>query len=137
MLEVASPSTGRRDEERKRAGYQDYGVREYWRFDPSGGNYHRQSLAGDALTDGTYQPLAIVETPEGHHWGRSEVLGLSVCWEDGQRRWWDPVADRYLETHLETHNEEAEARIAEREARTDAEARVRELEAELERYRQA
>ena len=140
MLEVASPSTGRRDEERKRAGYQDYGVREYWRFDPSGGDYHRQSLAGDALTDGTYQPLAIVETTEDHLWGRSEVLGLSICWEGGQLRWWDPVAERYLETH----NEEAEARIAaeaqseaEREARTAAEAQVRELEAELERYRQA
>ena len=137
VLEVVSPSTGRRDEERKRAGYQDYGVREYWRFDPSGGEYHRQSLAGDALTDGTYQPLAIVETEEGHQWGRSDVLGLSICWEDGQLRWWDPVADRYLETYLETHNEEAEARIAEREARTAAEARVRELEAELERHRQS
>ena len=61
-------------------------------------------------------------------------------------RWWDPVAERYLETH----DEEADARIAEqeariaaeaqseaeREARTAAEARVRELEAELERHRQ-
>ena len=152
VLEVASSSTGRRDEEGKRTGYQDYGVREYWRFDPSGGEYHRQSLAGDALTDGAFQPMAIVQTPEGHLWGRSEVLGLSICWEDGQLRWWDPVAERYLETH----NEEAEARIAEREARiaaeaqstaeretriaeqearTAAEARVRELEDELERYR--
>ena len=105
--------------------------------------------------------MAIVQNPEGHLWGRSEVLGLSICWEDGQLRWWDPVAERYLETH----NEEAEARIAEREARiaaeaqsaaereariaeqearaaerearTAAEARVRELEAELERYRQS
>ena len=140
VLEVASSSTGRRDEERKRVGYQDYGVRECWRFDPSGGEYHRQSLAGDALTEGAFQPLPIVETPEGHLWGRSEVLGLSICWEDGQLRWWDPVAKRYLETH----NEEAEARIAaeaqstaEQEARTAAEARVRELEAELERYRQS
>ena len=132
VLEVASPSTGRRDEERKRTGYQDYGVREYWRFDPSGGDYHRQSLAGDALTDGTFQPLAIVETPEGRLWGRSVVLGLSICWEDGQLRCWNRVAERYLETH----NEEAEARIAEQEARAAAEARVRELEAELEHYRQ-
>ena len=28
VLEIASPSTGRRDEERKREGYQDYGVQE-------------------------------------------------------------------------------------------------------------
>ena len=161
VLEVASPSTGRRDEERKRTGYQDYGVREYWRFDPSGGEYHRQSLAGDALTDGAFQPMPIVETPEGHLWGRSEVLGLSICWEDGQLRWWDPVAERYLETHneeaeariaaetraeaeredriaeQEARTAEREARITEQEARTAAEARVRELEAELERYRQS
>ena len=36
VLEVASASTGFQDEERKRHGYAAYGVREYWRFDPSG-----------------------------------------------------------------------------------------------------
>ena len=36
VLEVASPSTGRQDEERKREGYQAFGVREYWRFDETG-----------------------------------------------------------------------------------------------------
>ena len=55
VLEIASPTTGRQDEEGKRAGYRDYGVGEYWRFDPSGGEYHRQSLAGE----GAYQPIAI------------------------------------------------------------------------------
>ena len=75
VLEVASPSTGRRDEERKRTGYQDYGVREYWRFDPSGGEYHRQSLAGDALTDGAFQPMAIVGTPRGPPVGPKRCAG--------------------------------------------------------------
>ena len=75
------------------------------------------------------------------------MLGLSICWEDGQLRWWNPVAERYLETHNEEAEAriaaeaqsaaEREARIAEREARIAAEARVRELEAELERYRQS
>ena len=50
VLEIASPTTGRQDEEGKRVGYRDYGVGEYCRFDPSGGEYHRQSLAGDSLT---------------------------------------------------------------------------------------
>ena len=134
VLEIASPSTGRQDDERKREGYQAFGVREYWRFDPSGGEYHRQSLAGDSLTGGTYQPFDIVETHPGLLWGPSDVLGLSICWEYGYLRWWDPAGERYLETH----DEEADARIAaetraetEREARMTAEARIQELEAEL------
>ena len=145
VLEIASPSTGRQDEERKREGYQDYGVQEYWRFDPSGGHFHRQSLAGDSLRDGTYRPMAIEEIHPGLLWGRSEVLGLSICWEYGHLRWWDPATERYLETQDQT----AEARVAaenraeaaetqvetEREARMQAEARVRELEEELRRRR--
>ena len=125
VLEVASPTTGRQDEERKRVGYQEYRAQEYWRFDPSGGQYHRQSLAGDALVDGTYRPIDIVETADGHLRGRSAVLGLDVCWENGQLRWWDPERERYLETHRQT----SEARIA-------AENRVRELEEEIRRHQQ-
>ena len=157
VLEVASASTGYQDEERKRAGYAAYGVPEYWRFDPSGGAYHRQPLAGDSLVEGAYRPIDIHRTDDTHYFGRSAVLNLSLCWEEGQLRWWDPVAERYLETH----DEEAEARItehqgriaerqgriaerqgriAERQARITAEvradtaeARVQELEAELRR----
>ena len=83
VLEIASPSTGRRDEERKHEGYQEYGVQEYWRFDPSGGEYHRQALAGDALVDEAYRPITIEEIHPGLLWGRSAVLGLSICWEYG------------------------------------------------------
>ena len=146
VLEIASPSAGRQDDERKPEGYEAFGVREYWRFDPSGGHFHRQSLAGDSLTGGTYQRLDIVETHPGLLWDRSEVLGLSICWEYGHLRWWDPVAERYLETH----DEEADARIAERAARVAeqeariaaesraerADTRVRESEAELEHREQ-
>ena len=71
-------------------------------FDPSGGEYHRQSLAGDVLIDGTSQGIAIEETHPGLFWGRSAVLGLSICWEYGHLRWWDPAAQRYLETHDQT-----------------------------------
>ena len=56
--------------------------------------------------------------------GRSEVLGLDICWEDTQLRWYDPAAQRYLLTFDETED----ARIA-------AEQRVRELEAEVRRLR--
>ncbi len=140
VLEVASHTTGRRDDQGKRAGYEEYGVAEYWRYDPSGGRFHFQSLAGDALIDGAYRPIGIVETDEDNFWGRSEVLGLTICWENGKLRWWDPTAERYLETHAETlqARDAAETRAnAELEARLQAEARVRELEAELERRRQS
>jgi hypothetical protein len=87
-----------------------------------------------------------------HRHGHSNVLGLDLCWEDGKLRWWDPTAQSYLLTF----DEERDARIAaedraddaqaraddaqaragrEQEGRTAAEARVRELEAELERHR--
>ena len=87
--------------------------------------YHRQSITYDGLTDGTYQPIAIAETAEGHLWGNSGVLGLSICWEDGKLSWRAPVAERYLETH----DEEAEARNEAAETRADTvETHVRELE---------
>ncbi len=59
------------------------------------------------------------------YWGHSEALNLDVCWEFGELRWFDPVAGRYLPTF----DEADDARIA-------AEARVRELEAEVERLRE-
>ena len=137
VLEVASTSTARNDEAGKREGYSGYGVPEYWRFDPTGGQRYRQGLAGDRLADGAYQPVTI-NTDGSRYWGHSEVLGLTLCWEEGQLRWWDPATLQYLATH----DEEAEGRVAERDARIaaedaqmEAEARVRELEDELARRR--
>ena len=51
MLEVASPSTGRVDYTDKRRDYERFGILEYWRFDPSGGEYHDAALAGDRLVE--------------------------------------------------------------------------------------
>ena len=145
VLEVASPSTGREDYTGKRNDYAAFGIPEYWRFDPSGGLHHSAPLAGDRLVEGAYQPVEIQEMGLAHLHGHSDVLGLDLCWEDGRLRWWDPAARRYLMTF----DEERDARIAaedladdaqaragrEQEGRTAAEARVRELEAELERHR--
>ena len=136
ILEVASASTGRNDETIKRDYYATMGVREYWRFDPSGGQWHTEALAGDLLVDGTYEPISIAEGSDGIRRGYSVALRLELRWEEGNLRWWDPVGNRYLETHLEViaARSDAESRAAAAEARAAAaEERARRLEAELER----
>ena len=134
VLEVASESTGRIDEGRKRLDYARFRVLEYWRFDYTGGRFHSTHLAGDRLVGDEYQPIQIHRTEEGHYRGHSDSLNLDLCWENGELRWYDPVARRYLPNFQEKDEQlravEAE-RDAEQEARIRAEARIRELEAQL------
>ena len=133
VLEVASESTGRRDETVKRDAYARMGIPEYWRFDESGGRYHNAPLAGDRLVDGVYVPIPIIRQDDGSLRGRSESLGLYLCWEDGDLRFWNPVSESYLETFAEVI-----ARADADAARADADAaRARRLEEELARERQA
>ena len=159
VLEVASPTTGRADYTDKRRDYERFGVGEYWRFDPSGGEYHDAALAGDRLLDGVYQPIDIEVLDEDRLRGYSEALGLYVCWEEGMLRFFDPLTESYLGTHdedragrmaaearagaaenragiAENRAETAEARAREEEtSRRRAEARAAELEAELRQQR--
>ena len=80
-LEVASPTTGRVAYTDKRLDYERFGIAEYWRFDPSGDEYHDAALAGDSLVEGKYEPIAIDTLQEGMLRGYSDALGLYVCWE--------------------------------------------------------
>ena len=131
VLEVASRSTGRRDYTEKRDGYAGYGVREYWRFDHTGGRFHDVALAGDVLVDGSYEPVQIIHEPDGLIWGHSEVLGLDLCWRDGELRFRDPSTGEFLPTPEEGRVAQVTA-----ETRADAaEARVAALEAELRELR--
>ena len=141
VLEIASVSTGRRDDTHKRERYAEFGAAEYWRFDPSSGEYHAAPLTGDRLADGEYRPIEINDTEDDVIRGYSEVLGLYICWEDGKLRWFDPITGNYLRTHLETESEreaaqqarlaERQARIAEQQARIAAEAENRRLRQRL------
>ena len=138
VLEVASRSTGRVDYTDKRLDYERYGVVEYWRFDPSGGEYHDAALAGDLLVDGRYEPIVIEILDDGRLRGYSGALGLYVCWEDRELRFYDPETESYLRTHDEERvgRMAAEARAGTAETRAQsAETRVAELEAELRRLR--
>ena len=131
VMEVASETTGRRDEAVKRDDYAAMGVQEYWRFDHTGGRFHSVPLAGDRLVSGVYEPISIQLTDDQHQWGHSDVLNLDLCWEEGKLRFWDPVGRRYLATFAE----EREAHLEERDARIAAEARAQRLEEELRRLR--
>ena len=145
VLEVASPTTGRVDYTDKRTDYERFGVAEYWRFDPSGGEYHDAALAGDRLVDGVYEPIVIETLDDDRLRGYSDALGLYVCWGDGKLRFFDPGTESYLDTHEEERagRMAAQARASTAEARAEeertgrvaAESRLAELEAELRRLR--
>ena len=111
VLEIASPGTWRRDALRKREIYAELGVREYWRFDPTGECF-RPPLVGERLVDGEYQPIGLVADVDGALRGYSELLALDICvLAEGERnllRFYDPVGGRWLRTH----HEEAVARQA-------------------------
>ena len=116
VLEVASKTTGERDYTIKREAYAGFGIFEYWRTDPSGGEWHDAPLAGDRLgPDGGYAPIPIERIGDGVLRGYSEVLRLYVCWEYGTLRFFDRVEGRYLLTQ----REEREGRLSE-SARADA-----------------
>jgi Uma2 family endonuclease len=132
VLEVASVRTADNDVTGKRVDYANFGIPEYWRFDPTGGQRYDTPLAGDRLVEGAYQPVEIVEVEPEHLHGHSEVLNLDPCWDHGQLRWYDPVARQ----HLLTFVEEREGRISAESRANSAEARVRELEEELQRRQQ-
>ena len=97
VLEIASPSTGRRDYTEKRDRYAALGVPEYWRFDTTGGRLHNAALAGDQLTPaGVYEPIRVEHTAEGLYRGYSTVLDLELRWDDGKLRFWNPNTGDYV-----------------------------------------
>ena len=133
VMEIASKTTGRVDYTEKRVDYERYGIPEYWRFDSTGGDYHDAALAGDMLVDGRYEPILIERTDDGGRRGYSEVLGLYVCWSDGELLWYDPRTDSYLLTF----DDEADRadRAEERAAREAAARQLAEERAEQESAR--
>ncbi len=140
VLEVASPSTAGTDVGEKRDDYAAFGILEYWRFDETG-EHHGARLAGDRLVAGRYEPIDIDELDGGALQGYSSVLNLYLRWESGSLGWYVPATGEHIPTfesqraradRAEAQADRAEAQVErEREARLQAEARVRELESEL------
>ena len=141
VLEIASPSTFANDLGWKRDLYARIGVREYWRYDPKGGELYGEPLVGEELVDGMYRRLEIHQTDDGGIWGRSPVLGLDIYWGEQQVEFVDSATGEPLRRLGEERaaREEAEARAAGAEARelqVERAARL-ELEEELRRLRQS
>ena len=150
VLEVASESTYRSDRGEKRDIYAGMGVSEYWQCDPAGG-YLDLPLLGFRLVEGRYAPIPVTPTEGGLLTGRSEVLGLELRLTPGAPvrdvlRFYDPVRGeslRSLREEAQARGEAERGREEEAQARAEAEvrlrqtqARLRELEAELQALRQ-
>lgn len=149
VLEVGSESTGKIDVGTKVADYEELGVQEYWRFDPTGGKYHGAALGGDILVNGKYQPVDLTTQPDGVLKAYSPLLGLYLCWipqPEGLALpgFYNAVADEYLENAeevvaarraAEARADAAEAeRDYERQQRLAAESEVQRLRRELRRH---
>ena len=125
VLEVASPSTARRDYRDKPRLYEAMRVAENWRFDYTGGEYYDAPLAGEILSpNGLYVPIETHEDSEGRIWAYSPALELRLYWDNGVLRFYDPLAGEFLLDHRE-----------ERNARLAAEAEVSRLRRLLNRLR--
>ncbi len=122
VLEVASESTAQQDMIAKRQIYARIGIPEYWRFDPTGGDFYGQPLAGDRLVNNTYEPVELTDEPDGILKGYSPILRLSLCWLDEMLKFYNHETHTYLRNLVQTQA-----------ALTQAEARINELTEELER----
>ena len=131
-LEVASASTRRRDVGVKRTLYAQLGIGEYWRFDPTGGNYYGTPLAGDVLTAGEYQQVEMTTVEDGMIWGYSTALDLCLC-ALGRRLLF---YDRKTGCYLRSVGEERAARLATEAERDQFEAERDAAVAEAERLRE-
>ena len=112
VLEIGSASTSRRDRTFKFSLYRRLGALEYWMFDPSGGNHYGFPLRGYRLANGEYEAIEIHSGQDGDIRLRSDLLGLDLCWGDGNLRFYDPATGEYLRTPQESEAAYLESQAA-------------------------
>ena len=140
VMEITSQSTRSRDQGTKRGLYEYLGVTEYFCFDPTF-DYLKPPLCGYRLQDGQYKPITPTILTPAHVVLDSQTLGLSLRLLDGEFRFIEPQTGRVLINYaeaLEQRDANAKERdmavkrgAEERAARQRAEARLREVEAQL------
>ena len=140
VMEIASPSTWRRDAGAKRDIYASIGVTEYWRFDPTGGTFFTPALIGERLESDGYRRLPSTTDADAALRIHSAVLELDFCFRaDGQLRLYDPASGQWLRTPREDGEGREALQIALREseaARQSAEAENARLREQLLRLQQ-
>lgn len=137
-LEIASPTTHKRDLHEKPATFAALGVTEYWRLDPTGGELLGTPLAGERWRMGRWEPIAVTaESPSSNGVqlrGHSDALGLDLCWAPPKLRLYHPATGMWLRDHEDeaarANSAEARAKAAEVRAKA-AEVRANAAEAEL------
>ena len=151
VLEIASESTATYDCTGKRDLYATIGVGEYWRYDPTGGEYYGAPLIGERLVDGGYEPFEVHTTADGDIWAHSPTLGIDLYWGDDRLRILSPERGRFIGDTLQREAEilerdaeisalsaayEAEraTRLSSDDARRAAENEVRRLQEQLRHY---
>lgn len=122
VLEIASKRTAKEDLRTKPEKYLDMGVDEYWRFDPTGGEFYSQVLQGDRRVGEVWEPVGIRDDGEGRLWGHSRCLGLDVFADVPRLRFRDPASGEWLPDpdNAPIARYAAEARAAAAEARAAA-----------------
>ena len=136
VLEVASQSTVARDLDYKERFFAEMGVREYWLFDPKGGQFPSGArLQGMKLVGGEYRRLGS-RLVDGERMIHSKALGLHVRREGRLLRFRDPKTGEDVphqgESEKQRKAETRRRKVAEARAQA-AEARIAELEAALKR----
>ena len=144
-MEVASPSTAANDLGWKRELYQQLGIQEYWRFDPTGGELYGQPIAGERLVAGRYEEYALQHGEDASVRAHSELLDVVFHYNGEEFDALEPATGLTIDQRVaaEARADAAEARaiVAEAElnleqtARSQAEARADVAEAELARLR--
>ena len=131
VLEVASPSTSRRDLNFKRDYYAAMGVPEYWLFDAKGDVFARGTprLQGLKLVDGEYRPLEP-RLVAGERMIRSEILGLDVRVDGELLRFRDAASGKDVRRWDEVRADEEQAIATAEQAQAAAEQARAEAEQE-------
>ena len=133
-LEIASPTTIDVDLYEKPDKYAELGVAEYWRLDPTGGDLLDPPLQAERRVSGRWAAIEVAADAGGGLRGRSDVLGLDLCWQPPKLRLWDLTAGVWLPDPDDeaTARQAAEGRASAAEAELAEEATARQAaEAEL------
>lgn len=127
VLEITSKTTRREDMRTKRRRYAEWGVREYFLYDPRE-EWLDPALQGLELVGRRYRRMGDSAVPNGERGLFSEALDIYLWLRKGELRLFDPTAGR----DLPTPEEEGAARDAEAAARAVAEARAAAAESRAE-----